>query len=111
MAWLNNPHLRYFWLAAREGGIRRAACQLRLTHTTMSEQLHPPSKRPLASPTRLVVGIAEVVPKLIAKHILDPAERSGAPVSTAHETCTAPHLVLSAGQHLEEVRSNHDEAF
>jgi len=39
MQWLNYQHLHYFWLAAREGGISRAARQLRLTHTTVSEQV------------------------------------------------------------------------
>ncbi len=115
MQWLNYHHLHYFWLAAREGGISRAARQLRLTHTTVSEQIRaledvlgePLFKkqgrglaltemgklvygyadeifslgrelmetvqgRPTGRATRLVVGIAEVVPKLIAKRILDP---------------------------------------
>lgn len=39
MHWLNYHHLHYFWLAAREGGVSRAARQLRLTHTTVSEQI------------------------------------------------------------------------
>ncbi len=116
MQWLNYQHLHYFWLAAREGGISRAARQLRLTHTTVSEQIRTLEEalgeplfkkegrglaltemgglvygyaeeifslgrelmetvqgRPTGRPTRLVVGIAEVVPKLIAKRILDPA--------------------------------------
>jgi LysR family transcriptional regulator, transcriptional activator of nhaA len=116
MQWLNYQHLHYFWLAAREGGISRAARQLRLTHTTVSEQIRALEEamgeplfkkegrgvaltemggvvygyaedifslgrelmetvqgRPTGRPTRLVVGIAEVVPKLIAKRILDPA--------------------------------------
>jgi LysR family transcriptional activator of nhaA len=116
MHWLNYHHLHYFWLAAREGGISRAAKQLRLTHTTVSEQIRALEEalgeplfqkegrglaltemgrlvygyaeeifslgrelmetvqgRPTGRPSRLVVGIAEVVPKLIAKRILDPA--------------------------------------
>lgn len=116
MQWLNYHHLHYFWLAAREGGISRAAKQLRLTHTTVSEQIRALEDalgeplfekagrrlaltemgrlvygyaeeifslgremmetvqgRPTGRPSRLVVGIAEVVPKLIAKRILDPA--------------------------------------
>lgn len=116
MQWLNYHHLQYFWLAAREGGISRAARHLRLTHTTVSEQiraleemlgeplfrkegrglvltemggivygyaeeifslghdlLETVSGRPALRPTRLAVGVAEVVPKLIAKRILDPA--------------------------------------
>ncbi|MGC4067705.1 MAG: LysR family transcriptional regulator [Polyangiaceae bacterium] len=116
MHWLNYHHLYYFWLAAREGGISRAARSLRLTHTTVSEQIRALEDalgeplfrkegrglaltemgavvygyaeeifslgrelvetvqgRPTGRPVRLVVGIAEVVPKLIAKRILDPA--------------------------------------
>ncbi len=116
MQWLNYHHLLYFWMAAREGGIGRAARQLRLTHTTVSEQIRALEEalgeplflrkgrglgltemgtlvytyaeeifslghelmetvegRKVGRPTRLVVGIAEVIPKLIAKRILDPA--------------------------------------
>lgn len=39
MEWLNYHHLFYFWRIAREGGLSRAAEQLRLTHSTLSEQL------------------------------------------------------------------------
>lgn len=39
MEWLNFHHLYYFWRIAREGGISRAAEQLRLTHSTLSAQL------------------------------------------------------------------------
>jgi LysR family transcriptional activator of nhaA len=117
MQWLNYHHLLYFWLAVREGGISRAARQLRLTHTTVSEQIKALEEalgeplfqkqgrglvltemgtlvhgyaeeifslgrelietvkgRPVGGrPARLVVGIAEVVPKLIAKSLLEPA--------------------------------------
>lgn len=116
MQWLNYNHLHYFWLAAREGGISRASRQLRLSHTTVSEQIRALEEvlgepllqkqgrglvltemgrvvygyaeeifslgrelmetvhgRPTGRPIRLVVGIAEVVPKLIAKRILEPA--------------------------------------
>ncbi len=39
MEWLNYHHLFYFWRIAREGGLSRAAEQLRLTHSTLSAQL------------------------------------------------------------------------
>lgn len=39
MEWLNFHHLFYFWRIAREGGVSRAAEQLRLTHSTLSAQL------------------------------------------------------------------------
>lgn len=36
---LNYQHLFYFWIIAREGGVARAARQLRLSHSTLSAQL------------------------------------------------------------------------
>ena len=39
MEWLNYHHLLYFWLAAREGGVSRAADQLRLAQPTVSAQI------------------------------------------------------------------------
>lgn len=39
MEWLNFHHLFYFWRIAREGGLSRAADQLKLTHSTLSAQL------------------------------------------------------------------------
>ncbi len=40
MDWLNYHHLHYFWVTAREGGLTKAAAKLRLTHSTLSTQLH-----------------------------------------------------------------------
>ena len=39
MEWLNYHHLLYFWLAAREGGVSRAAQQLQLAQPTVSAQI------------------------------------------------------------------------
>ena len=39
MEWLNYHHLYYFWLAAKEGGVSRAAKKLRLAQPTVSGQL------------------------------------------------------------------------
>ena len=39
MEWLNYHHLLYFWVAAREGGISRAAAQLHLAQPTVSAQI------------------------------------------------------------------------
>lgn len=39
MEWLNYHHLLYFWTIAREGGVSRAAAQLRLAQPTVSGQL------------------------------------------------------------------------
>lgn len=40
MEWLNYHHLLYFWVTAREGGLTRGAAKLRLTHSTLSTQIH-----------------------------------------------------------------------
>jgi LysR family transcriptional activator of nhaA len=37
---LNYQHLLYFWFVAREGGVSRAAARLRLSHSTISTQIH-----------------------------------------------------------------------
>jgi LysR family transcriptional activator of nhaA len=39
MEWLNYHHLLYFWLAAKEGGVTRAADELRLAQSTVSAQI------------------------------------------------------------------------
>ena len=39
MNWLNDHHLLYFWVVAREGTIARACDQLHLTQPSISKQL------------------------------------------------------------------------
>ena len=39
MDWLNYHHLRYFWAAAREGGVTRASEKLNTTQPTVSAQI------------------------------------------------------------------------
>ena len=39
MEWLNYHHLRYFWAAAREGGVVRASQRLRVSQPTVSAQI------------------------------------------------------------------------
>ena len=39
MEWLNYHHLLYFWLAAKEGSVTRAADELRLAQSTVSAQI------------------------------------------------------------------------
>ncbi|HYD49895.1 MAG TPA: transcriptional activator NhaR [Terriglobales bacterium] len=39
MEWLNYHHLLYFWTVVREGGVSKAAAQLRLAQPTVSSQL------------------------------------------------------------------------
>jgi LysR family transcriptional activator of nhaA len=142
MEWLNYHHLLYFWLAARQGGITRAARTLRLAHPTVSGQIHALEDalgekllaregrklvltemgrvvygyadeifglgrelldtvkgRPTGRPLRLVVGIAEVVPKLVAKRLLDPARELAEPVQLVCREDKTDRLVaeLAAG--------------
>ncbi|MCA1826745.1 MAG: transcriptional activator NhaR [Myxococcales bacterium] len=40
MEWVNYHHLLYFFTVAREGGLARAGQILRLSHSTLSEQIH-----------------------------------------------------------------------
>ncbi len=40
MEWLNYHHLLYFWVVAREGGLTSAGKRLRLSHPTLSSQIH-----------------------------------------------------------------------
>jgi LysR family transcriptional regulator, transcriptional activator of nhaA len=40
MEWVNYHHLRYFWMVAKEGGLVPAAKALRLSHPTLSAQIH-----------------------------------------------------------------------
>src|SRR5687767_7870889 len=38
--WVNYHHLLYFWVVAREGGLAPAGKVLRLSHPTLSAQVH-----------------------------------------------------------------------
>lgn len=115
MNWLNYHHLLYFWMVAKQGGLAKAAENLRLSPSTISAQIgrleeafgqklferqgrklvmtdagqivyryaeeifllgreifdslrDQPAKRPL----KVHIGIAEVIPKLLAKKFLLP---------------------------------------
>lgn len=142
MEWLNYHHLLYFWLVAHEGGVGKAAAKLRLSHPTVSGQIHALEDvlgeklfaregrrlvltdmgrvvygyadeifalgrelldtvkgRPTGRPLRLVVGIAEVVPKLVAKRLIDPARALAEPIRMICREDKADRLVvdLAAG--------------
>lgn len=116
MEWLNYHHLLYFWMVAREGGLVQAGKALRLSHPTLSAQIHALEERlgeklfvkegrrlvltevgrvtyryadeifslgrelvdavqgrSSGRPLRLVVGVVDVVPKLIVRRLLEPA--------------------------------------
>ena len=40
MEWLNFHHLRYFWMVARKGGVRKAAEELHVSQPSISAHLH-----------------------------------------------------------------------
>jgi LysR family transcriptional activator of nhaA len=116
MEWVNYHHLLYFWVVAREGGLVAAGKVLRLSHPTLSAQIHSLEEqlgeklftkvgrklaltetgrvvfryadeiftlgremldtvkgRSTGKPLRLEVGIADVVPKLVVRRLLQPA--------------------------------------
>lgn len=120
---LNYHHLRYFWVVAREGGLVPAGKVLRLSHPTLSTQIHALERelghklftkvgrklaltdvgrvvyqyadeifhlgremteavagRAVGKALRLNVGIADVVPKLVVRRLLQPALSLSEPV-------------------------------
>jgi len=123
MEWVNYHHLLYFWVVAREGGLVPAGKVLRLSHPTLSAQIHALEAelgeqlfakqgrklaltevgrvvyryadeifslgremldtvkgRSTGQVLRLDVGIANVVPKLIVRRLLQPALTLAEPV-------------------------------
>jgi len=142
MEWLNYHHLLYFHTVVREGGVAQAAQKLRLSHPTVSAQVHSLEDqlgeqlfqkqgrklvltafghmvfgyadeifavgrelldtvkgRPTGRRPRIVVGIAEVVPKLVAKRILEPISRGPDRVRMLCREDSAERLFLALGDH------------
>jgi len=142
MEWLNYHHLLYFWTVAREGGVSKAAAQLRLAQPTVSGQLRQFEDalgeqlflrqgrrlvltemgrtvyryadeifalgremmdaikgRPTGSPLTLDVGIADVVPKLIAYRLLEPALNLPEPVRMVCREDKADQLLAELAVH------------
>lgn len=116
MEWLNYHHLLYFWTAVKQGGVTRAAEELRLAPSTVSSQIHllenllghklfertgrklvltdvgqvafryaeeifslgrefvdTLHQKRVDRPLKIRIGITDVVPKLVAAKIIEPA--------------------------------------
>lgn len=146
MEWLNYHHLLYFYTVVREGGVAPAAQKLRLSHPTVSAQIHQLEDalgerlfrkegrklaltevgklvyeyadeifsvgrelldvlkgRPSGRRPRVVVGIAEVVPKLVAKRILDPIRKSPERMRLMCREESAERLYIALSDHSVDV--------
>lgn len=68
-----------------------------------SELVDTVQGRPTGRPLRLVVGIAEVVPKLIAKRLLDPARQLPQPVRLVCREDKTERLVADLAAHVVDV--------
>ncbi len=142
MEWLNYHHLLYFWVVAREGGLVPAGRVLRLSHPTLSAQIHALEDRlgeklfvkvgrklQLTEMGRLVydyaeeifslghelldavrgrgsrridrlnVGVVDVVPKLIVKHLLQPVLDLPEPVRLVCHEDTHDRLLAGLALH------------
>ena len=135
MEWINYHHLLYFWVVAREGGLVAAGKVLRLSHPTLSAQVHSLEdqlgeklftkvgrrltltdagkvvyryadeifslgremvdtvKGRTGQPLRLSVGIADVVPKLVVRRLLQPAYGLPEPVRLVCHEATFENLL------------------
>lgn len=139
---VNYHHLRYFWVVAREGGLVPAGKVLRLSHPTLSAQIHALEEslgeklfakvgrklaltemgrvafryaeeifslgsemvdelrgRSTGQALRLVVGIADVVPKLIVRRLLEPALGLQEPVRLICHEATFERLLPDLASH------------
>ncbi len=144
---LNYQHLLYFWTVVRTGTVLAAGEQLRLSPSTISEQLRTLENnlgekllrrvgrnlvptdtgvvvfryadeifaagrelldtlkgRPTGRPMRLVIGIADVVPKTIVRQLIEPARHLEQPVYViCREASTEQLLARLAIQDLDVV--------
>jgi LysR family transcriptional activator of nhaA len=142
MEWVNYHHLLYFWVVAREGGLVPAGKVLRLSHPTLSAQIHALEDalgeklftkvgrklaltdvgrvvyryadeiftlgremvdtvkgRSTGQPLRLVVGIVDVVPKLVVRRLLQPALTMAEPVRLVCHEDTYDKLLADLALH------------
>jgi len=143
---LNYHHLRYFWVVAREGGLAPAGRVLRLSHPTLSAQIHALEDqlgeklfirvgrrlvlteagravlryadeifslgrqlvdtvqgRAGGAPLRLDVGVADVVPKLVVRRLLQPALSLPEPVRLVCHEAPQQQLLVDLAQHQLDV--------
>jgi LysR family transcriptional activator of nhaA len=139
---LNYHHLRYFQVVAREGGLAPAGRVLRLSHPTLSAQIHALEDqlgeklftrvgrrlvltevgravlryadeifslgrelvdtvqgRAGGAPLRLDVGVADVVPKLVVRRLLQPALALPEPVRLICHEAPQQQLLAGLAQH------------
>jgi LysR family transcriptional regulator, transcriptional activator of nhaA len=143
---LNYHHLRYFQVVAREGGLAAAGRVLRLSHPTLSAQVHAledqlgeklfskvgrrlvltevgrtvlryadeifslgrelvdtVQDRAGGAPLRLEVGVADVVPKLVVRRLLQPALGLPEPVRLVCHEAPQERLLVDLAQHALDV--------
>lgn len=146
MEWVNYHHLRYFWVVAREGGLVAAGKVLRLSHPTLSAQIHSLEDqlgeklfikvgrkltltdtgrvvfryadeiftlgremidtvkgRSTGQPLRLDVGVADVVPKLVVRQLLQPALGLSAPVRLVCHEASYEKLLADLALHTLDI--------
>ncbi|MDX2055957.1 MAG: transcriptional activator NhaR [Polyangiaceae bacterium] len=150
MEWLNYHHLLYFWVVAKEGGLVPAGKLLRLSHPTLSAQVHALEDqlgeklfvkvgrklaltemgnvvfryadeiftlgremvdtvkgRTTGQPVRLDVGIADALPKLVVRRLLQPVLSLEEPVRlVCHEGSNEKLLAELALHTLDVVLSD-----
>lgn len=146
MEWVNYRHLLYFWIVAREGGLVPAGKVLRLSHPTLSAQIHSLEDqlgeklfdkvgrklaltevgrvvfryadeiftlgremvdtvrgRSTGQPLRLDVGVADVVPKLVVRRLLQPALRLSEPVRLVCREAAYEKLLADLALHALDI--------
>ena len=143
---LNYHHLLYFWTVAREGSLVAAGRVLRLSHPTLSAQIHSLEGalgeklfvrtgrrlvltemgrvvlryaeeifalgremgdvlkgRTSGRPVRLDVGVADVVPKLVVRRLLQPALGMPEPVRLVCHEGAAEELLANLATHTLDI--------
>jgi len=95
---LNYQHLRYFWAVSRHGNLTRASAELHLTPQTVSLQ-DVVRGLPAGRPIHLAVGVADVLPKLIARRLIEPALRMEEPVHVICHEATPERLLAELAIH------------